>query len=42
MDVKGTGQNDLQKYCAVLAKNFSFANELHGKTSQCGTGMDID
>lgn len=22
MDNKGTGQNDLQKYCAVLAKQF--------------------
>jgi len=29
MDVKGTGKNDLQKYCAVLAANFPFANELN-------------
>lgn len=28
IDVKGTGKNDLQKYCAVLAANFPFANEL--------------
>ncbi len=34
MDVKGTGQNDLQKYCAVLAKNFSFANELNSMARQ--------
>ncbi len=30
MDVKNTGKNDLQKYCAVLAANFPFANELNG------------
>ncbi|KAM3107061.1 RNA-guided endonuclease InsQ/TnpB family protein [Phormidesmis sp. 146-20] len=34
MDVKGTGQNDLQKYCAVLAKNFPFANELNSMARQ--------
>ncbi|MEO1374738.1 MAG: RNA-guided endonuclease TnpB family protein, partial [Cyanobacteria bacterium J06635_10] len=27
MDNKGTGKNDLQKYCSVLAKQFSFASE---------------
>lgn len=34
MDVKGTGKNDLQKYCAVLASNFSFANELNSMARQ--------
>jgi len=34
MDVKGTGQNDLQKYCAVLAKDFPFANELNSMARQ--------
>jgi putative transposase len=34
MDVKGTGKNDLQKYCAVLAANFSFANELNSMARQ--------
>jgi len=34
MDVKGTGKNDLQKYCAVLAKNFPFANELNSMARQ--------
>jgi putative transposase len=34
MDVKGTGQNDLQKYCAVLAKNFPFADELNSMARQ--------
>ncbi len=34
MDVKGTGKNDLQKYCAVLAKQFSFANELNSMARQ--------
>ncbi len=34
MDVKGTGQNDLQKYCAVLAKEFPFANELNSMARQ--------
>ena len=29
MDNKGTGKNDLQKYCSVLAKQFWFANELN-------------
>jgi len=28
MDVKDTGKNDLQKYCAVLAANFPFAKGL--------------
>ncbi|BDI18400.1 transposase [Nostoc cf. commune SO-36] len=34
MDVKGTGKNDLQKYCAVLAANFPFANELNSMDRQ--------
>ena len=34
MDVKGTSKNDLQKYCAVLAKQFSFANELNSMARQ--------
>jgi putative transposase len=34
MDVKGTSKNDLQKYCAVLAANFPFANELNSMARQ--------
>ncbi|MEH2027494.1 RNA-guided endonuclease InsQ/TnpB family protein [Nostoc sp.] len=34
MDVKGTGKNELQKYCAVLAANFPFANELNSMARQ--------
>ncbi|MEH1855750.1 MAG: transposase [Nostoc sp.] len=34
MDVKGTAKNDLQKYCAVLAANFPFANELNSMARQ--------
>ncbi len=34
MDVKGRGKNDLQKYCAVLAKNFPFADELNSMARQ--------
>ncbi|OYD97291.1 transposase [Nostoc sp. 'Peltigera membranacea cyanobiont' 213] len=34
MDVKDTGKNDLQKYCAVLAANFPFANELNSMARQ--------
>jgi putative transposase len=34
MDVKGTGKNDLQKYCAVLAANFPFASELNSMARQ--------
>ncbi|MDB9373974.1 RNA-guided endonuclease InsQ/TnpB family protein [Nodularia sphaerocarpa] len=34
MDVKGTGKNDLQKYCAALAANFPFANELNSMARQ--------
>ncbi|MBE9198616.1 MULTISPECIES: RNA-guided endonuclease TnpB family protein [unclassified Nodularia (in: cyanobacteria)] len=34
MDVKGMGKNDLQKYCAVLAANFPFANELNSMARQ--------
>ena len=34
MDVKGMGKDDLNKYCAVLAKNFPFANELNSMARQ--------
>jgi putative transposase len=34
MDVKDIGKNDLQKYCAVLADNFPFANELNSMARQ--------
>ncbi|MEW5857196.1 MAG: transposase [Cyanobacteriota bacterium] len=34
MDVKNTGKNDLQKYSAVLAANFPFANELNSMARQ--------
>ena len=34
MDNKKTGKNDLQKYCSVLAKQFSFANELNSMARQ--------
>jgi putative transposase len=34
MDVKDIGKNDLQKYCAVLAANFPFANELNSMARQ--------
>jgi hypothetical protein len=28
MDTKGIGKNNLQKYCAVLTRDFPFAGEL--------------
>ena len=34
MDVKSIRKNDLQKYCAVLAANFPFANELNSMARQ--------
>jgi putative transposase len=34
MDIKDTGKNDLQKYCAVLAQNFPFAEELNSMARQ--------
>jgi putative transposase len=34
MDIQGIGKNDLQKYCAVLAANFPFANELNSMARQ--------
>ena len=34
LDVKGTGKFDLNKYCAVLAKNFDFANNLNSMARQ--------
>ncbi|MEA5503475.1 transposase [Halotia wernerae UHCC 0503] len=34
MDVRNIGKNDLQKYCAVLAANFPFANELNSMARQ--------
>ncbi len=37
MDEKGTGKNDLQKYCAVLAKEFPFADELNSMARQASS-----
>ena len=34
MDNKGTGKADLQKYCSVLAKQFSYASELNSMARQ--------
>lgn len=34
MDNQKVGQNDLQKYCAVLAKEFPFASELNSMARQ--------
>ncbi|MGL5874797.1 MAG: RNA-guided endonuclease InsQ/TnpB family protein [Xenococcaceae cyanobacterium] len=34
MDNKGVGRYDLNKYCAVLAKEYSFANELNSMARQ--------
>ncbi|NEO48528.1 MAG: transposase [Moorea sp. SIO4A3] len=34
MDNKGTGKYDLSKYCKILAKEFSFANELNSTARQ--------
>ena len=34
IDIKGTTKNDLQKYCAVLATLFPFANELNSMARQ--------
>jgi putative transposase len=34
MDNKGIGKNDLQKLCAVLAKEFDFANKLNSMARQ--------
>ncbi|BAZ27964.1 transposase, IS605 OrfB family protein [Cylindrospermum sp. NIES-4074] len=34
MDNQNTGKNDLQKYCAVLAKTFAFASELNSMARQ--------
>ncbi len=34
MDVPNTGKNDLQKYCAQLAANFPYANELNSMARQ--------
>ncbi|NEO39458.1 MAG: transposase [Moorea sp. SIOASIH] len=34
MDNKGVGKSDLSKYCAVLAKEFLFANELNSMARQ--------
>jgi hypothetical protein len=33
MDTKGIGKNNLQKYCAVLARDFPFDGELSSSTS---------
>ncbi|NEN96452.1 MAG: transposase [Moorea sp. SIO3I7] len=37
MDEKGTGKYDLSKYCKVLAKQFSFANELNSTARQAAS-----
>ena len=37
MDNKDIGKNDLQKYCAVLAANFPFANELNSMARQASS-----
>ncbi|GHO88517.1 RNA-guided endonuclease InsQ/TnpB family protein [Dictyobacter formicarum] len=34
MDVRGMGQNDLQKYCAILAHDYAFANQLNSTARQ--------
>lgn len=34
MDNKDIGKNDLQKYCAVLAAQFPFADELNSMARQ--------
>ncbi|QSV62256.1 MAG: transposase [Dolichospermum sp. DL01] len=34
IDAKNTGKNDLNKYCAVLAAKFPFANELNSMARQ--------
>src|SRR6266581_1814067 len=35
MDTRGTNKNDLQCYCAVLAKDYSFAYLLNSQARQC-------
>ena len=34
MDTRGTDRNDLQCYCAVLAKEYSFAARLNSQARQ--------
>jgi putative transposase len=34
MDTSGTNKNDLQCYCAVLAKEYSFASNLNSQARQ--------
>ena len=34
MDTRGTNKYDLNKYCAVLAKEFPFANQLNSSARQ--------
>src|SRR5437667_11710203 len=34
MDTRGTNRNDLQCYCAVLAKDYSFVNRLNSQARQ--------
>lgn len=34
MDTRGTNRNDLQCYCAVLAKDYSFVNPLNSQARQ--------
>ena len=37
MDVKGSDKYDLNKHCAVLAKEFDFANKLNSTARQAST-----
>ncbi len=37
LDNKGTGKYDLSKYCKILAKEFSFANELNSTARQAAS-----
>ncbi len=34
IDTRGTSRNDLQHYCALLAKEYSFANNLNSQARQ--------
>lgn len=44
MDNKSVGKYDLNKYCAVLAAEFSFASELNSMARQSAaeTGLECD
>jgi len=41
MDNKGVNKYDLNKYCAVLAKEFGFANKLNSTARQCSAYAQI-